>query len=934
MTQGSGEDLSSMSMLDLFRMEAENHCATLTEDLLSLEQDPTAADRLESMMRAAHSVKGAARIVGVDPAVQVAHAMEDVFVAAQHGHVSLTRVHVDTLLQGVDLLTGIAHIAENEAAEWLQERRPQIETLVRDLAALTKRGEQVKVAAPAMVPAPLPEQKPAPPPSAPAPEAGPVQDSELIVSMFGLFRTETARHCAQVLTDLDALRKDSLAKDHLESCVRAIHAIKGTALLVGLEKIGRLSSAIEDLLISARQAEGGLHLERGTAVRQGIDLLNLLAKVSDAEVKQWLADQAGQIDALIDGLSGHNKTQVNLPVPAAPVKPKSLPAAPSQVEPVSAPVQPAPPPAAKSEKKAADRTLRVSAESMNRLMGLASDVMIESRWLPTFAQSMLRLKRRQDELVVLVDRIREESTMSDKQPANRMLDLRQKILNCCELTINSMTELEDHARRTTETSHRLYREVIANRMRPFADGIQGFPRMVRDVARELGKDVHLEIHGNDTLVDRDILDKIEAPLNHLLRNAVDHGIEMPADREKAGKKSAATVRLEATHRSGMLNITVADDGRGVDLEVLRKTVVARKLVSEEIAAVLSDAELMDFLFLPNFSTKTTVSKVSGRGVGLDVVHNVVHEVRGVVRAQTKLGQGTRFEMQLPLTLSVMRALLVEINYEPYAFPLVAIDHVLRVQRESIKEVEGRQYFILKEKRIGIVAARQILEKIPSQSADDELPIIVLSDRLNQYGLIIDRFLGIRDLVVQPLDSRFGKLKDISAAALLEDGVPVLIVDVEDMVLSMDGLISGNRIRRIDQGEEEKEKGIKRILVADDSITVREVERKMLVARGYEVDLAVDGMDAWNTVRAGNYNLVVTDVDMPRMNGIELVTMIKRDPNLQHLPVVIVSYKDREEDRNRGLEAGADYYLTKGSFQNETLVQAVQDLIGGPEVDGS
>jgi two-component system sensor histidine kinase and response regulator WspE len=496
-----------------------------------------------------------------------------------------------------------------------------------------------------------------------------------------------------------------------------------------------------------------------------------------------------------------------------------------------------------------------------------------------------------------------------------------------------MTELEDHARRTTETSHRLYREVIANRMRPFADGIQGFPRMVRDVARELGKDVHLEIHGPETLVDRDILDKIEAPLNHLLRNAVDHGIEAPADREKAGKQSAATIRLEATHRSGMLNITVADDGRGVDLEALRKTVVAKKLISEEMAAVLSDSELLDFLFLPNFSTKTSVTKVSGRGVGLDVVHNVVHEVRGMVRAQTKLGQGTRFEMQLPLTLSVMRALLTEISGEPYAFPLVTIDHVLRVPRESVKEVEGRQYFILKEKRIGIVSAHQILEKNPSETADDELPIIVLSDRLNQYGLIVERFLGIRDLVVQPLDSRLGKLRDISAAALLEDGAPVLIIDVEDMVRSMDALISGNRIKRIDQAVAEKEKAVKRILVADDSVTVREVERKMLSARGYEVDVTVDGMDAWNTVRSGNYDLVVTDVDMPRMDGIELVSLIRRDPKLNRLPVIIVSYKDREEDRNRGLEAGADYYLTKGSFQNDTFVQAVRDLIGGPEDEG-
>ncbi len=495
----------------------------------------------------------------------------------------------------------------------------------------------------------------------------------------------------------------------------------------------------------------------------------------------------------------------------------------------------------------------------------------------------------------------------------------------------ALTEIEDHARRVTEISHRLYREVISNRMRPFSDGIQGFPRMVRDVARELGKDVRLDIVGAETLVDRDILEKIEAPLNHLLRNAIDHGLEMPEEREGLGKPQKAVIRLEARHSSGMLNIIVADDGHGVNLDLIRESVVEKGLVAADIAADLSETELLDFLFLPNFSTKKTVSKVSGRGVGLDVVHSVVTEVRGVVRGSTKGGQGTRFEMLLPLTLSVMRALLVEINKEPYAFPMVAIDRVLQLPEEQLKEVEGRQYFALNNQRIGLVSARQILEKEqgPKQSVD--LSIIVLSDRFNQYGLIIDRFLGIRDLVVQALDPRLGKLKDISSAALLEDGSPVLIVDVEDLVRSMDGLISVNRLQRIIRSGPEVEKKMKRILVVDDSITVREVERKMLSARGYDVDVAVDGMDAWNTLRQGGYDLIVTDVDMPRMNGIELVTLIKNDARLKSLPVIIVSYKDRQEDRNRGLEAGADYYLTKGSFQDETLARAVEDLIGGPQI---
>ncbi len=416
----------------------------------------------------------------------------------------------------------------------------------------------------------------------------------------------------------------------------------------------------------------------------------------------------------------------------------------------------------------------------------------------------------------------------------------------------------------------------------------------------------------------------------MIRNALDHGIETPADRAAKGKPEKGTIQLIARHSAGMLTITVRDDGRGVDLEKLRQTIVDKKLCSLDMAADLSEHELLEFLFLPNFSTKKSVSKVSGRGVGMDVVHTVINEVRGKIRSSTKLNEGSSFELQLPLTLSVLRALLIEINSEAYALPLVSIDHVLQLTPDRIQEVEGRQYFTFNEKRIGIVSAQQVLKtETPTDASEEYIYVIVFSDRLNLYGLTVDKLLGVRDLVVQPLDPRLGKVKDINSASILEDGTPVLIIDVEDVFHSMDQLISGNRLMKIGQ-DDDIERRTKRILVADDSITVREVERKMLVSQGYEVDVAVDGMDAWNTVRDNDYDLIISDIDMPRMNGFELVSLIKNDPTLRHLPVIIVSYKDREEDKAKGLEVGADYYLTKGSFQDKALVNAVLDLIGEAE----
>jgi two-component system sensor histidine kinase and response regulator WspE len=347
-----------------------------------------------------------------------------------------------------------------------------------------------------------------------------------------------------------------------------------------------------------------------------------------------------------------------------------------------------------------------------------------------------------------------------------------------------------------------------------------------------------------------------------------------------------------------------------------------------MAAQMSEAELYDFLFLPGFSTASGVTEISGRGVGLDVVQAMVAEVGGTIRVHAALGAGASFGLQLPLTLSVIRALLVEIAGEPYAFPLTRIDRLLKVRREELEVVEDRPFLSFDGKNIGLVPGHQPLALAGRPPEGGELAVVVVSDRLNRYGVVVERLLGERELVVRPLDHRLGKVPNIAAAAVLEDGTPVLILDVDDLVRSMDHALAGGKPASLERGALVGIAGrIKRILVVDDSLTVREVERRLLVNCGYEVDIAVDGMDGWNRVRARPYDLVISDVDMPRLNGIELVTRIKTDPELKQLPVVIVTYKDREEDRLRGLAAGANYYLTKSSFQDESLLNAVRDLIG-------
>ena len=390
----------------------------------------------------------------------------------------------------------------------------------------------------------------------------------------------------------------------------------------------------------------------------------------------------------------------------------------------------------------------------------------------------------------------------------------------------------------------------------------------------------------------------------------------------------ASIKLTADHHSGMLRVSVSDDGSGIDVNRLKAKLVSKELVSSKMVDELANDELLEFLFLPDFSTRDDVSEISGRGVGLDVVRDMVKELGGVVTINNHPGDGVEFIMMLPLTLSVISALLVDIAGEPYAFPLTKVDRIIKVSTQEILEMEGRQYVSLGNKNIGLISGAQVLGFESSDMAEELLTIVIVSDRLDQYGVVVDRYIDQKQLSVHALDARLGKVPNVSSSALMENGEPLFILDVDDMVRSINHIVTGGRLGDVYQIAEEKLKvSRKRVLVVDDSLTVREVEKGLLEAKGYMVDVAVDGMDGWNAVRRSSYDLIVTDVDMPRMDGIELVSMIKQDLHLKVLPVMIVSYKDRVEDRRRGLDAGADYYLTKGSFQDDTLIEAVEDLIG-------
>jgi two-component system sensor histidine kinase and response regulator WspE len=781
------------SLLELFKLEAESHCAALSEGLLALEKTPSDRSVVEPLMRAAHSMKGAARIVGLDVLVSLAHAMEECFLAAKDGREVLVPARVDQLLKGVDVLGEVRTLAEADLPAWTQAQSDRIAALAAELKA--------------------------PPPNPPAPPTPPPAPADTVVSLA----TTPPPALAGVLRP--AAQPE--APSHPER--------------------------LAEVRVANVTAAASVAASTASSVRVAASVLNRMLFLAGESTVE--ATRLQSLRTLLSGLKARERTL-----------------------------------------DTAVQTLRESLRENSRALPSASGVGLEQRDART-ADSFDALARAASEV---------QSALAQQS-----------------------ARFDEAFRRLEELSGALYTEVLRSRMRPFAEGVTAFPRMVRDIARQLGKDVELRILGDSVEVDRDTLQKLESPLTHMIRNSLDHGIESPAERAAAGKPPTATITLAARHQSGSLIIELRDDGRGIDTERVRSKVVERRMVEASTADRLTQSELLEFLFLPGFSTKQAVTELSGRGVGLDVVQSTVREVSGAVAIESELGRGTRFVIRLPVTRSVIRAALVRIAGELYAVPLARLDRIVLLPSADIQPVQGRLQFTLEDQSIGLVHASELLGgDRPAMS--DLVHALIIGAGDSRCGLIVDQLCGEEDLVVRPLDPRLGGVPHIAAAAIRSDGVPVFVVDVDDFLRSLkESLQEGRPLGIASSHASAHRKDRRRVLVVDDSITVREVERQLLIRRGYDVDVAVDGREGYTALHARPYDLLVTDVDMPRMTGIELIRAVRREPKFAELPIIIVSYKDREEDRLLGLEAGASAYLTKSSFQDDSLIRMVEDLIGAP-----
>ncbi|NJN67831.1 MAG: hybrid sensor histidine kinase/response regulator [Chloroflexaceae bacterium] len=472
----------------------------------------------------------------------------------------------------------------------------------------------------------------------------------------------------------------------------------------------------------------------------------------------------------------------------------------------------------------------------------------------------------------------------------------------------------------------LEQEVMAARMLPISTVFTTLPRAVRELANATSKEVELNLRGETTELDRKLLEALNDPLLHLVRNAVDHGIEPPDARVACGKPRQGQLEISAGATGGEVHLTIADDGRGMDPQKLREIAVQKGLIGKENAALLSDQEALELIFLPGFSSAQMITDISGRGVGMDVVRTNINELGGQVSLESQVGKGTRITLILPLTIVTTRILLIRVGKYTFALPASGCHGIIWAHQDHIRTLEGREMITHDEQVIPLMRMADLMNieaETPFQHGNRE-PAVLIGSSKKLMSLLIDQLLDEREAVVKPLGPVFERQRRYNGAVQLGDGQLVLLLNPVALVQAARGIAQPRVTRSATPLQPHRRP---RLLIAEDSFTTRELIRSILQSAGYDVTAAIDGHDALDKLRMQPYDLVVTDVEMPKVDGFQLTSRIREELGEHDLPVVIITSLASDEYRRRGLEAGAQAYIVKSQFNQDNLLNVIQQLLG-------
>jgi two-component system chemotaxis sensor kinase CheA len=742
--------------------------------------------------------------------------------------------------------------------------------------------------------------------------------TKMMQHLMATFREELEEHVRAFNQNLLSLEKIVSAPERAERFTllfRTAHSLKGAARAVNVDLIEGACHRLEEILTMARDGRAALDA----------DMMALLFATVDAieEAGMRLREQQDLAGAPLASLLPQLDVAAGKPGPtvtSAPAKPVSLVPT-SSSNPGKEPTLETP----------ASSHVRVPAEKLDMLLARVGELLVAQRRvherlgdLAAIQDLVARWKTDWKQVESVFAREHSLGTAAPVVPRRAALALRQtgdnlrRLDKALDRLAAGMTGDSRLFERATRPVHDEVRRV---RMLPFIESCAGLDRMVRDLALAAGKEVELTIGGDSVQMDRSILEGLKDPLRHLVRNALDHGVESPAQRQQAGKTRQARISVTASLRGAQVEVIVQDDGRGLDLDAIRAQAQHLKL-----EAPANDRDLVRMIFLPGFSTAPIVTDVSGRGVGLDVVKTQVEALHGTVDLFSEAGQGTRFVLTVPLTLTTLRAVLVSAGGQTYAFAGTNVLRVAQVNLADIRTVAAREVLSMDGSLLPLASLTTALDSgIEPATPSGRLLALIVAAGTARMAFLVDSVLAEEEVVVKNLGARVRRLPLVAGATLLPSGKIALLLNAGNVVRSVLRR-RATPVRSSLEPSADRQPAKKRLLIAEDSVTTRTLMKSILEAAGYAVIAAVDGQAAWQWLQENKADVVVSDVDMPNMNGFELTATLRASPAYRDLPVVLVTARENETDKVHGIEAGANAYLVKSAFDQRNLLETIAQLL--------
>ena len=727
-----------------------------------------------------------------------------------------------------------------------------------------------------------------------------------------LFAMEAEGRLDTLVDELLELEKGGATPEMVASLFREAHTIKGGAAVVGMPHVARVAHALEDLLEEVRRERRGVDTALIDAVLAGVDAIRTLIPLAVAgqEHEEAAFDAEQRLRIAVGGPPVvDDKAAAGPGVTAPAAAPGATPSVRASAAPdvaVPAPSAAAPPPVAPAAPPPAPAREHHAGEGSVDAHGAADGAAGHAEPARATATEMLQIPvHRIDELVRLIG-----------EASAATLRLGSALLERLERDPSGLTEYRDLVRSLNE----LQELALHARMIPVMSLAPRLRRAVRDLARETGKEVRFETRGEDAEIDRGVLERLADPLLHLVRNAVDHGVESADERRQKGKPAEGTIRLHAMQLGSEVVIAVSDDGRGIDVARVRETAGR----TDRSAIEMDDEAALYLIFRSGLTTATKVTGVSGRGVGLDAVRASLNAVRGRIEVRSDPGMGTEFRIAVPITMATLRCLVIKAGGQAFAIPLHSVRAVLPSQPSAT--VGGRAMTMLDGRPVPISSLSAVLGTGNGAVG----PAVVLAGLTRSHAFTVDDLVDQRDVVVKGLGELVPRLPAVAGAGVQPDGSILLVLEAAGLI---------ERARRTDNGDRSQEAAggggheepvphrAASILVVDDALTVRELQRSIFENAGYRVRVAVNGEEALAEISHERPDLVLTDVQMPRMDGFELTEAIRKQPSLASLPVIMLTSRGSDEDRRRGLECGADGYIVKSGFDQSALLSAVERLLG-------